>query len=220
MDLKIIERIKKLLELASSANKEDHERKLAMERAQDLMIKHSINENDLANETGKELEIVEEEYFNESFLKQGVIPVLPNILATIPPIFGVYGMVHTLGGKSHKFTLVGFKTNIQIAKYAMDSILTQGIITARIEYKKFRTITFGMSFWSGYAIGLQQKFLPNTEKNMVVYDRVKAFIDSISQDKVSGNLTDGIAFATGHQAGLEAEIRKPIEQANTGKLLN
>lgn len=219
-DQKIIEKIKKLLELTSSANKEDHERKLAMERAQELMIKHSIDEQILADDKGETLEIIEEEYTNPAFLKQGVVPALSGILAVIPPIFGVYGVIV----RSHRkevtaFKLVGFRTNIDVAKYALDSILAQGIAKARLEYKKFRTITFGFSFWSGYTLGLTEKFGSSLEKSkdIVIYDRVRA---ALPKDTFSGTLTDGVAFNTGHQAGLEAELRKPIESTNSGKLLN
>jgi len=220
-DQKVIEKIKKLLELASSANKEDHERQLAMKRAQELMLKYSIDELHLAEESGRELNITEREYFHESFLKQGVLPVIPSIIATIAPIFGVYGVAHSHGKNIYKFTLFGFEANIEIAKYALDSILNQGLTKARSEYKKFRTITFGMSFWTGYSQGLFDKFGKNLEEsqNIVVYDRVKALLDSFATGKVSGDFTDGIAYDTGHQAGLEAEIRKPITSANTGKLL-
>lgn len=218
----VIEKIKKLLELASSANKEDHERKLAMDRAQALMVKYSVSEAELAEKENRSLEIVQEEYFNPTLLKQGVIQVIPSIIAVITPIFGVYGMAQTIGGKPAKFVLVGFKTNVDIARYALDSILAQGVATIRAEYKKYRTITFSVSFWSGYLIGLTEKFKTNlsNSKDIVVYDRVKQFLKNIAGDKpISADLTSGIAYQTGYEAGLEAEIRKPIEQTNNKLLL-
>lgn len=220
-DSKIIEKIKKLLELASNANENDAERSLAMQRAQDMMLKHAIAENEISLQDAKELEIIREDYHNDIiFTKQGVQPVFPAIMAIIAPLFGCQGLQYMdKNGAVTKYGIVGFKHNVEVVKYAVDSILQQGLLAAREAYKIHRTITFGNSFWSGYAMGLTEKFSENVKRaeGIELYDRVKNSLKGL--DKTEGQFTQGIANKIGKQAGLNAEIRKPIEEKKSGVLL-
>ena len=220
----IIDKIKKLLELTTSDK--EHEATQAMETAKRLMLKYSVQFEDLNQEEIKQ-EIVKKKYENDAFQRQGVYEQLPSIISTITPIFGVYCIVKTLRsklGQHHEFHLVGFPTNVKIATFALDSILAQGIIEARNEYKKFRTVTFGKSFWGGFAIGLYRKFSKYSndkeETGITVYDKVKEYLKSIASGEFSFNAeSDGIAKNIGIEAGLRAELRQAITSENTGKLL-
>lgn len=220
---KIIERIKKLLELASSPN--ENEARRAMELAQLLMEKYSISYADTNQEEAKP-NIITKPYINEfAFSKPGIFEHIPAMMAIIPPIFGVFGIVNLSGSLSRRvkgFQLVGFPSNIEIAAYALDSLIAQGILDAKREYKKFRTITFGQSFWSGFTQGLNQKFNPYYEigKGLVVYDPVKQWMADNIKGTFALNYTDGIAKETGIKSGLRAEIRQGLNQSkNEGKLI-
>lgn len=215
----IIERIKKLLELTTSP--EENEAKHAMEMAKKLMIKYSVQFEDLSSDQIK-AEINQTEYWNDIINKPGLIEQIPSIIAVITPIFGVYACVGSCAGKIVGLKLVGFPVNIEIAKFALDSILAQGLIESRVQYKKFKTVSFGPSFWKGFTIGLNKKFHSySAEKDgIVVYDKVKEFLKSISKGVFENpEVMDGVAVESGINAGLKAEIRHGINAANTGKLL-
>ena len=218
---KVIDKIKKLLELASSPN--ENEAKTAMDAAMRLMAKYSIDDDIISNENSIRNEIVTELYSNPIFGRQGVIDSAGFILATIAPLFGCYAMVNSnqMTGSIRAFKLVGFKTNLEITKYALDSLFTQGVIEAKREFKKHRTLTFGGSFWSGFAVGLNQKFgkMSDYTKGIVVYDKVKEYVDSITKGSFKGKLDDGIAYSFGVDAGRNANIRSAISSEASGKLL-
>lgn len=216
---KVIERIKKLLELATSPN--EAEAKLAMEQAQKLMARHSVNMSDLND--SDEIQIVTESYENPSaFAKQGILEQTSSIISTIAPIFGVQAFVKLRQQEIRSFNLVGYPTNIKVAKYAIDAIIQQGIVEARQKYKEYRTTTFGVSFWSGFASGLYRKFSPyrDTSNGLVVYNKVKQWIDENTSGNHQTRLNQGIAYNAGFDAGQRAQIRSGLEAKNEGKLLS
>ena len=221
----IIEKIKKLLELASTANENDAERTLAMQKAKDLMIKNSLSEYEISQIEEKDLVIIRKEWSHEALGKQGVPNVINAILGLIPPIFGAHCLVFTTDVErknvSH-YEIVGLASNVEIAIYALDSLMTQGLMSAREEYKKHRTINFGMSFWSGFSIGLDKKFgdLTRSEKGIVPYDKVKEYMKHISDGNApQADYQNGIGMQAGMNAGMNAEIRKAINTESNGKLL-
>ena len=221
----IIERIKKLLELTTSPN--EHEAALAMNQAKRLMLRHSVAYEDLNDEEFKQ-EIKEEIYYNEIFEKSGVRANLPAMLAIIPPIFGVQCLVRSKRSNNgfsadriNEFALIGFPANIEITKFSLDSLLNQGMIDGKAAYKQFRTITFWPGFWSGFALGLNQKFSPKADEELgiTVYDKVKQYVNNIAKSTMTPDLIDGVAKSVGIESGLKAELRSGITQSNTGKLL-
>lgn len=221
---KALDKIKKLLELASSPN--ENEAKLAMDQARRLMAKYSIDDKELgAPDRISEL-IVEEPYINSAFSNDAVLDAIPIIIAVIAPIFGVYGLVNTRNGQARQFKLIGFKTNIEIARFAIDSLIAQGLIDAKREYKKYRTITFMASFWTGFKEGLHRKFgkMEEENKGIVLYDKVKQYVDSLASGaSFAGRSTDGVAYQSGFNSGQNASIRSAINSssgaASSGKLI-
>jgi len=219
---KFIEKIKKLLELATSDN--ENEAKLAMESAQKLMLKYSIEHSEL-NQANNAESILVSEYWNNAFGKPGLLNVVPDMIGTIGPIFGVYGLVgmksvHGIKG-INRVDLIGFPTNVEIVRFAMDSIIQQGLAEAKIEYRKYRTTTFGDSFWKGFAAGLYSKFgnYSKDEAGLVVYDDVKQFANSKATGTYRSQDDNGLAQSSGYAAGQRVELRRGIESNNTGKLL-
>ena len=218
IDLKIVERIKKLLELSTSPN--ENEARSAMDMAQRLMLQYSISESEL-HPNDCESAIVMSEYWNNAFSRQGVIDNAPTILNVICPIFGVHALIRSRLQKVSGIDMFGFITNLDIARFALDSIFAQGSIEARIAYKKYRTTTFGDSFWRGYAIGIHEKFSQYKEASngIALYDKVKAHRNQLAQGTFKPLPADTFAQESGRNAGLRAELRRGITQSNTGKLL-
>ena len=219
---KIIEKIKKLLELATSPN--EHEAKRAMEMAQKLMIQYNLSFTDLDSGTGPE-KIEQTEYFNENFNRLGVREQLPRIVKTIGRIFGCFALYGRKGtGVISQVLLYGYSTNLKIAEYALDSIFAQGALDLKVAMKKSRSAMIGLEFWDGFAYGLQRKFeqFSSVEQNgaLTVYDPVKNFVNSISGGTFKLSSYSGSGREAGIESGMKAEIRPGLDSKSGGKLLN
>lgn len=218
IDQKIIDKIKKLLELTTSPN--EHEAQRAMDHAMRLMEKYSINFVDSTdNNTQKILEV---EWWPVSGDKRGLIEQIPAIVAIISPIFGVHGIIKSNWGKIRELSLVGYPANIEIAKFAIDSIVNQALCEAKVEYKKHRSTLFNYAFYSGYTIGLRKKFDASHQaaEGIVVYDAVKQYVQDNTKGNFASESFDGDALNSGINAGLRAELRKGIATSGSGKLIN
>lgn len=217
---KIVEKIKKLLELTTSSN--ESEAKSAMEHAQRLMIKHSIDQSQMYPEESLEVKILRSEYWNDAFGRPGLLKQVPLMISTIGPIFGVYGLTTVKGSSIQRIDMIGFQTNIDITRFAMDSILQQGLIEAKASYKLYRTTTFGDSFWEGFALGLHKKFgaFKDNAEGLVVYDKVKQHVQSLTTGTYHVDKSNQLAHRAGFEAGQKVELRKALVHDNTGKLLN
>jgi len=221
---KIIDKIKKLLELASSPN--ENESRLAMEKAQKLMIQFNLDDVKIGTQYAVAEPIISESYWNDIINRSGVIETIPRIVNTIGPIFGVFGLydIRRKTGTIQRIRLYGFKTNLEITKFALDSLLHQGLMDYRIEFKKYRSAVFGLEFWSGFGIGIERKFTSygNRSENsaLVIYDRVQEHIKELADSTFNLQVFDGNAIQSGINAGLRAEIRKGLETQNQGKLIS
>lgn len=218
---KVTEKIKKLLELATSPN--EHEARRAMEMAQKLMIQFNIDEVDL-NTANVSEQIIQENYDNELFNRIGVREQLPRITKTIGRIFGVFALFNRRGtGVISEVLLFGYPTNLKVAKYALDSILQQGALEYKAVYRANRSTLGGLEFWDGFAYGLQRKFESFSSKEansaLVVYDPVERYTKERSGGSFNLSSFDGSSREAGIAAGLRAEIRSGITSTNKGNLL-
>jgi len=214
---KIIEKIKKLLELTTSSNENEAQR--AMEAAMRLMEKYSIN---YIEDIDVKEKILKVKWWPASADKRGLIEQVPAIVAIISPIFGVHGIILSSGSRVKQLFLVGYPANIEIAKFAIDSIINQAIIEARIEYKKYRSTLFNYEFYTGYVEGLRKKFAKSSSdsQSITVYDPIKQYVADNTKGSFAGESFNGDAINSGIEAGLRAELRKGLNTSNTGKLLN
>jgi hypothetical protein len=218
---KIIDRIKKLLELATSSN--EHEATLAMEQASRLMAKYSITNASL-NDTERK-EVIEIFIYNSPYInKTGLIQQLPSIMGTIGPIFGVYPMfVASRTGSIRESQLIGYPTNIKVAIHAIESVINQGLLDYRLAFRLNGSPLFGLEFWDGFAKGLQAKFakygLESDEVAMVVYDAVKNFVKARTSGSVKLQNFDGSGRSSGYESGQKASLRSGIASQSKGNLL-
>jgi hypothetical protein len=220
-DEKIIDKIKKLLELAASPN--ENEAKLAYNRAKDLMAKYSVS---LADTENRLQEILQEIYTVPPAVSPILYEHLPYIIMEISRPFGVFVLVFGAWYKrsdlSGGIKLVGFKTNIEVAKHAVDCILNQCIADYRAEYRKQRSVSFAPAFWKGVASALQDRFKQDesSETGLVVYDPVRQFMNKFvaSQHMMGGSNLDD-AFNAGKQSATNAQIRPGVQSNFTGGLL-
>lgn len=218
-DEKIIEKIKKLLELAASPN--ENEARLAYNRAKDLMAKYSV---DITAEDTKSKEIVELVYIPDFKSPNSLWDYMPQIALAIVKPFGVFVLMHNWANKnSRKMKFVGFKTNIEVAEHAVDCIVNQCLADFRLKFAEERSMAFAPAFWSGVARALTARFAQSSvnETGLVVYDPVKKFMEKYKPAEFLGaNSNAENAARAGFESGNSAQIRSGITTGNQGKLLS
>ena len=134
---KIIDKIRKLMTLANSAN--EHEAALAAARATELMLKHEIAEAQLATEEGAEvIEVVERESIDES---GSIIPWKGNLCAGLAQSMGCefyYGSTKYVRGTKQKRTylIIGQESKRAMIKYMYDYLCAELIRLADSAFRK------------------------------------------------------------------------------------
>lgn len=218
----IISKIKKLLNLAEGVNNSQAEKDLALNRAKEMMAQHSIADHDIKDAKITDL-IIEQEYIpqlNNPLPSYFFDPAL--MLMILNPIvnnFGCYVVFYP--PPRLKVCLVGFKTNIEIASYACDVLLKQGLTDFREGYKKVRSIGYAVTFWNGFAEGLQRRFTKlSNETAIVLYDKVKEKIHKecriVEYDIPYSN--EVIGHSEGFKSAIDAQLNRAVSK-NEGNLL-
>lgn len=128
-DERILDRIKKMLNLAKSANQ--HEAATAMAMAQKLMEKHSLSLEDL------NLESIQEGYCRSRFSVSVVRQHETALINTVCKAFGVQAMwqkSHSLNANCYGFwILVGPSDQLQIAAWTFDTLGSR-LVKARAQF--------------------------------------------------------------------------------------
>jgi hypothetical protein len=214
-DEKVIEKIKKLLELAASPN--ENEAQLAYRRAQDLMVKYCVSLRDTEE---KPETIVQIPYELKIKKVSGLQDVLPFVALAVGKQFGVYVLVQKF---DQPILLVGFPTNITVVAHALDCILNQCMIDFRKGFAEYRSVSFAPAFWKGVQSALKRRFEQKevSETGLVVYDPVKKYMEQFKASRPWGSV-DAASEAgaqAGFAAGTSAQIRPGVNANYGGKLL-
>lgn len=213
---KLIEKIKSLLALASDQNTTEHERNLALKRAQSIMLKYCISVSD-ASPDAPEMQIV------DAILKlqpRGVLKtdnLFQTIVSRIAVNFGVYTLRKS--NRPSEIIMMGFPTNLVIAEYVIESLFTQGWNDYRRDIPETdKNAGTCMNFWRGFRQGLATKFNPIESINestvgIELYNKVKdVFKSRITGFIKSGGGSSSGGFSEGHRSAIESQIRSAIAQ--------
>src|SRR5438046_4228868 len=129
MNEQLIDKIKALIALSECPGTTEHERKLALKRAQELMLKYSIS---IAQES--EPLVIDLLYELKSKRPFGLDNAqLLKILTIIGQKFGTYAFIK-LTERERKLFLMGFQVNCEIAAYTADVLLRQGLSDCKEEF--------------------------------------------------------------------------------------
>jgi hypothetical protein len=208
------EKIRKLLDLAGSPN--EHEAKLAMDRARELMAKYCITIEDRPEEKP---EVIYEIYTPPIRVNNANFKYTTMIVNTLSKHFGVILIIDMTF-----IRIYGFPKSIKLAFYAFDTIFNQLNAAFRIGYSHERSITFSESFWYGAAFEIHRKFSLTKEQSvgLIVYDPVQAKVAELNVAPIVSNCNPssrhGIMLGT--LAGQEASFYKGVEsKTESGNLL-
>lgn len=201
----MLEKIKKLLDLANSNN--EHEAKLASEKAQELMLKYNISMLDLPQEFLKE---------QESCPRMSPEDVFVN------NIISDYFFVTILRGRN-KLVLVGTKENIEVAKYVR-AFLKQTFK----DLFRASDATNRKAFYAGLAAGLrksldlQQAKVEGSGLVVMVNAKLNQFVENQFKVRHTNHKFNGSAadYSAGVENGQKINIRKGLGTTGaSGKLL-
>jgi len=215
----LIEKIKSLLALATGVGNEN-EKQLALKRAQELMAKYSVDVV-FARHPCESTPTIEQIRYETKLDLPISLRTSLDLAHTIEPIcqnFGVY-VAYNLAGH---VLLWGFKTNLEVAIYACETLLYQGIQDFKREYRRQRTMGFGISFWKGFREGLKVKFDKSIipENALVLYDQVKQeWMRKVTFGSGSFNQSNANGMELGIQSARDAVLNKGIESTMSGRLL-
>lgn len=214
----IVLKIKKLLELANSSNKNEAE--IASIKAQELLIKYNLNMQTVNN-----LEID----YTEDVLSE--LNRQPTEVAYITMILRNYFFVGALTERKFKeattsLRIFGTTSNVQIATYVYVFLLRTYRQLWK-EHKKQTSNANSKSFYYGITTALSQKLEATKKKveneyGLIVVDDKKV-LDwmSVAKKRTIKCHSNNSSFYDGYQKGQSIEIRKPINtnRKNSGGYL-
>lgn len=183
MDDKILLKIKKTLELAERAGSEE-EANTALKLAQEMMLKYSVDENDINGINDNE--IIQKVYNPEAKRTPKHTQILSMILRNH---FPVETMTTLITGIYSRISVIGKKTDCEYFCIMLDSIVKQytkklnpmcknylTTLAEKVGYKKlpahlekeYRT-KFKNSYLNGYSTGIDKTFTENeVEKGLMI----------------------------------------------------
>jgi hypothetical protein len=212
----LITRIKQLLALATGEGNEN-EKKLAMQRAQELMARHSVSESELMDKPTLILDKIFKWNLENPLPLYFFNPIIATeIMGITAENFGCYAFA--LGYDLH---LMGFEHNIEIAEYAINVLMNQGIKDFRKGYRENRSVGFSVMFWQGFTRGLKERFAKiSNETAIILYDKVKKEFESKVQfvNMEIGQFS-GQGFNEGHKSAKEASLNPGVVERRGNLLL-
>jgi hypothetical protein len=222
----LVLKIQKLLSLANSDN--EHEAKLAAEKAQELLVKHNLELQEVQN---KNFEYIEVRTTTEPYLRWHqpfVIDILQGFFFVKVILYSRL-VDHTEDGRrkfNKEIVLLGTRTNAKIAHYIFDYL---SIVYQRLwlEYKRENCLgeKSRKSFYKGLTHGLASKLRSIRQK---VQDQKGLVLvaDPILNEKMKDikshknhykPIHDHAAQLAGFRKGQKIEIAKPIEAGAENK---
>lgn len=194
MNTKLIEKIQKLLSLSESSN--ENEAKIAMLKAQELLIKHKLSLQEVKNIRINNSKI-KDDVTNISFTKAKWKGKLAYLIAEN---FGCYSYYKTR--RIHRITFFGREEDVRVCnivlEYAVDCIEST-IKRLNREYIKngYSTKGVGNDYAIGFIEGLKENFekqkKSNEEWGLVLF-KDKEVIEEYSKKKFSGSINTNSTF--------------------------
>jgi len=218
MDSSVIDKIKKLIALSEDSGATEAEKLLALQQAQKLMLKYSLDQDAIFN--GAEPEIVEVDFKLDRPIFYLDAKKLCMIAGLIGESFGCYACFN----RANQVKLFGFKVNCQIVDYTVKVLLNQGIRDCATGWKLNPSASYKMSFWKGFTVGLEERFTKiklSDETGIQLYDKVKDFFNQRIKftDTVSFLGASTEAHNVGEKSARDAVVTQALNQGGERKLL-
>jgi len=233
---KILDKIRKLLSLADSDN--ENEAKLAMERANELLLRHNLSLSDVNTSTNTVTEgfADEEERFFAQVEDKFVLTIISKFFFVKPIQVRRYDSINSAGQRVYKVRLqfIGEPLNIEVARFTY-WYLVVSFKRLWLSYKAENSASekHRQAYYLGLMNGIVEKLTKQrqavqTETGLVwTGDRqIEEYLSGTALKKSKSNAKiayNGHAEESGRQAGKDLEILKGIkakhESTASGKML-
>jgi hypothetical protein len=221
-DKTVLIKIQKLLSLANSDN--EHEARLAAEKANALLIKHNL--------TMQQAKDVSEDYENTVLDLGKRAPVVTKYINSIVLKHFFVELIRSRRYGKSTISVLGTKTNVEIAVY-VHSYLTIQFESLWKAYKARTGVDASakQSYWMGLFRGLDaqlsaQRAAVQRETGLVVVkdmglEKFKAsqFNQLTKSAKTNVNIKDTNAMAAGREDGAKMRITKAMHSSGSGQTL-
>ena len=221
LDIKIVEKIKKLLALSESSN--EHESDIAMLKAQELLVKYKLSLKEV-----KEFKIydsaIKEQVSSVSFTKA---KWKANLASLIADNFSCYHYLKTR--YHHTITFFGREEDVTVCnivlEYAVDCIKSS-VRQLRYQYIRDGYSTKGLEndYAMGFIDGLGQRFEEQKRANQewgLVLIKDKEVTETYNQIKFKGSINTGVElqgysdiYEIGHEDGKTFDISDKITEGD------
>lgn len=221
---KVIEKVKKLLQLAESSNV--HEAELATCKANQLLLRHNIDTLSIEAQKNQDSPLYMDRLVYQT-RKDGKLLAIYEILRhfIVRPVF-------SYGKNSCCLEVSGTLTNVRLARYVFEFLNRELDFMweqARVEHK-LSGLRAKNSFFAGVAQGFDQKmktvkqgFSGDDQKSLLVVEKqlqinVSQIYRRLSSSH-SGAVTDGEARGVGIEKGKKLSIRQGVETRSSNLFL-
>lgn len=219
---KVVEKVKKLLALATSSN--EHEAKLAAQRAHELLVKHNLDMQQVANAPDRQ-------YVKTDVSKRVYVAVEEKYISWIleAHFFVRWMQSRPRGGDGYPFMttvyLIGTKANVQIAQYVHGFLMLK-YRELWLNYKRENDLPESMrqSYYLGLTEGIkdtlrkQQNRIQEERGLVLVKDpKLEEIIDAMNLGKASkfSMSVDKDVIAAGAEHGKQIKIQRGLGDSSS-----
>jgi hypothetical protein len=215
---KVISKIRKLLALATSSN--EHEAKLAADRASELLLRHNLTMQEIPSE--------EREYVHTGLSAarrltsedKHIMPLLREHFF-VRPIFQRIKVQRQ--GKFSAWILVGERTNVEVAQYVYGFLVRKYPELWRVYQEAWRVpLRARQSYYLGLSEGISEqlsktRMAVQTERGLVVVEDPKVLahaeevLGPMQNKRMATALEDTQALAAGLEDGRSVRISRGLE---------
>jgi len=226
MNTKLVEKIQKLLSLATSAN--EHEAKLAAEKANELLIKHNLTRDQVEG-------FGEASYVNEIGYISKRYPFEATWASHIVKEHFFVNVLHLKASpqnmRTSKIWFIGEKTNVQVARYVFEFLVRKYKELWKVyQYRNGAHNHDKGAYYRGLTLGLDdqleatKKKVENETGLMVIRDPMidettKMHHPKVRSESVSTMTNDAEATMAGYTEGKSLRIARGIESRDDSQVL-
>lgn len=213
---KIIDRIRKLMALATSSN--EHESAAAAGKAQELMLKHNLSAAVLEEKQSDNVREFIDEKNGSTWRASLLNGIALGLMCRI--------VVHPVSGKTKRYAVLGRPQNVEVVQYMyeyltkeLERLSPRPLHTAESNaFRRGAVSVIGQRMRETFAEFKQAS--TDTMALVVAEDKaVEAFKDELYKELSkgrAGHIGDASAYRAGQAAGMNIPLRKGVQQRNSG----
>lgn len=212
MDTKIIDKVRKLLALGGSSN--EHEARLAMERAAELMLRNNLTMGDIGQELDPATDVISETVHGRLKREERRID------GTLQEFFFIRVVrARTRGRREVTVHFIGKRQDVEVALYVRQ-YLSRTFRTLCRAYERENPEASAASYYSGLIWGVERQLAAMrtkvvTETALVIVNdpRIDAKLDEMFPSRKRGRslqLKDAASIARGITDGEKIQIHRGV----------